>query len=157
MRKNKEIAQLLKNAIEGQDTDAIWFAIGELEKNQEDYNGWSNRETWATALHIDNNQGLQEQASKIICDSFLSDIDTEREDGYLDGLISAEDNLAECVEDIISDGYWDGAENMPADVAMMKREIGSLWRVNFREIAESWLSDEIEKFKAGGYKEEAGE
>jgi hypothetical protein len=31
---NKEIAQLLKDALEGQDTDAIWFAIGELEKEE---------------------------------------------------------------------------------------------------------------------------
>jgi hypothetical protein len=29
---NKEIAELLKEAIEGGDVDAVWFAIGELEK-----------------------------------------------------------------------------------------------------------------------------
>jgi hypothetical protein len=29
---NKEIADLLKDAIENQDIDSIWFAIGELEK-----------------------------------------------------------------------------------------------------------------------------
>ena len=29
---NKKIAELLKNAIEGQDIDAVWFAVGELEK-----------------------------------------------------------------------------------------------------------------------------
>jgi hypothetical protein len=29
---NKEIAKLLKEAIEGQDVDAVWFAIGELER-----------------------------------------------------------------------------------------------------------------------------
>jgi hypothetical protein len=32
---NKEIASLLKDALENQDTDAIWFAIGELEKSEE--------------------------------------------------------------------------------------------------------------------------
>lgn len=30
----KEIAQLLKDALEGQDSDSIWFAIGELEKGE---------------------------------------------------------------------------------------------------------------------------
>jgi hypothetical protein len=30
----KEIAQLLKDALDGQDSDAIWFAIGELEKGE---------------------------------------------------------------------------------------------------------------------------
>jgi hypothetical protein len=29
---NKEIAKLLIDALENQDTDAIWFAIGELER-----------------------------------------------------------------------------------------------------------------------------
>ena len=32
---NKEIAQLLKDALAGQDSDSIWFAIGELEKDVE--------------------------------------------------------------------------------------------------------------------------
>lgn len=35
---NKEIAELLKNAIQEQDIDAVWFAIGELEKNHEEVN-----------------------------------------------------------------------------------------------------------------------
>lgn len=30
---NKEIAQLFIDALENQDTDAFWFAIGELEKS----------------------------------------------------------------------------------------------------------------------------
>jgi hypothetical protein len=31
---NKEIAELLKDALENKDIDAIWFAIGELEKGE---------------------------------------------------------------------------------------------------------------------------
>jgi len=31
---NKELAQLLKDALEGQDSDAVWFVIGELEKEE---------------------------------------------------------------------------------------------------------------------------
>jgi hypothetical protein len=31
---NKELAQLLKDALNGQDSDAIWFVIGELEKEE---------------------------------------------------------------------------------------------------------------------------
>jgi hypothetical protein len=30
---NKEIAQLLKDALLNGDSDAVWFAIGELEKS----------------------------------------------------------------------------------------------------------------------------
>jgi len=36
----------------------------------------------------------------------------------------------------------------------MLKDIGSLYRVNFREIAENWLGDEIQGFKDGKYKEE---
>ena len=32
---NKEIAALLIDALNNQDTDAIWFTIGELEKSAE--------------------------------------------------------------------------------------------------------------------------
>jgi hypothetical protein len=34
--KRKEIAALLVDAIEGGDIDAVWFAIGELEKEGDD-------------------------------------------------------------------------------------------------------------------------
>jgi len=34
--KRKEIASILTDAIEGGDIDAIWFAIGELEKEEGD-------------------------------------------------------------------------------------------------------------------------
>jgi len=59
----------------------------------EEYNGWTNRETWATALHIDNDQSLQEEASEKISASFLEDMDNEKEDGWQDGVTSAEDSL----------------------------------------------------------------
>jgi len=91
----------------------------------EEYNGWTNRETWATALHIDNDQSLQEEASEKISASFLEDMDNEKEDGWQDKGIQS-----------------------------MLKDIGSLYRVNFREIAENWLGDEIQGFKDGKYKEE---
>jgi hypothetical protein len=121
----------------------------------ETYNGWSNRETWATALHIDNDESLQNEASEKISQAFLENIDPEAEDGYLSGVREAEDALSDWVDDLMSDEYWDG--HTPRGIALMRSDVGSLWRVNFREIAESWLEDEIAKFKAGGYKDEAGE
>jgi hypothetical protein len=36
MKTRKEIADLLKDAIQSQDIDAVWFAIGELEREGED-------------------------------------------------------------------------------------------------------------------------
>jgi hypothetical protein len=41
----------------------------------------------------------------------------------------------------------------------MKDDVGSLWRVNWREIVEAELEEEIQAFKEGKYRdeEEAGE
>ena len=120
----------------------------------EEYNGWTNRETWGLALHIDNDQGLQEQASELIGQAFLENIDTEKADGWQDGLYEAEKALTEWVDDLFSPSYWDG-DSLPAGVLSMLKDVGSVYRVNFREIAESWLDDEIQGFKDGKYKEES--
>jgi hypothetical protein len=149
---NKQIAELLKEALSNGDSDSIWFAIGELENS--DYNGWSNRETWATALWINNDHGLYELASENICQLFLENMDTDdRENGYMDGLIAAEDWLKDWVEDLFSFDYWADMGGMTRDIYSMISDIGSLYRVNFREIAENWLDDEIVEFKAGKYEE----
>jgi hypothetical protein len=120
----------------------------------EQYNGWTNRETWGLALHIDNDQGLQESASELIAEAFLENIDTEKEDGWQDGLYEAEKALTDWVDDIFSPEYW-GVDTLPAGLLLMLKDVGSVYRVNFREIAESWLEDEIQGFKDGKYKEEA--
>jgi hypothetical protein len=63
--------------------------------------------------------------------------------------------LKEWVEDLLSFGYWEDMGGMPKGIQSMLTDIGSLYRVNFREIAENWLEDEIQGFKDGKYKEEA--
>lgn len=149
---NKQIAELLKDSLLNGDSDSIHFAIGELENS--DFNGWSNRETWATALWIDNDQGLYELASENICQLFLENMDTsDRENGYMDGLIAAEDWLKDWIEDLFSFDYWADMGGMTREIYVMISDIGSLYRVNFREIAENWLNDEIAEFKNGKYSE----
>jgi hypothetical protein len=122
----------------------------------EEYNGWTNRETWGLALHIDNDESLQETASELIAQAFLENIDTEKEDGWQNGLYEAEKALADWVDDIFSPGYW-GQETLSAGLLLILKDVGSLYRVNFREIAEGWLEDEIQSFKEGKYKEEGEE
>lgn len=179
MKTRNEIAQLLKDALAGQDTDAIWFAIGELEKNDagkpksdridgieyalnelrevygegiedtdiwaeymskesnyrqvvegsnlvcEEYNGWTNRETWATALHIDNDQGIQNSVQELATSAHNENDDTD----------TALAELAESIEEHITElveSDWDG-------VKLMRRDIGSLWRVNWREVAKAYV------------------
>lgn len=120
----------------------------------DEYNGWTNRETWALALNIDSDQGLQESASELIGQAFLENIDTEKENGWEIGVYEAESALSDWVDDIFSPEYW-GQETLSAGLLSILKDVGSLYRVNFREIAESWLEDEIQSFKEGKYKEES--
>lgn len=89
----------------------------------EEYNGWTNRETWATALHINNDEGLY----KTVQDWAVSNLEEQESEAVT--------VLAESIEDFVTellDSNWDGVKSMRYD-------IGSLWRVNWREIANSFI------------------
>jgi hypothetical protein len=95
----------------------------------EEYNGWTNRETWATALHLNNDQGLYET----VRDWAVSNWEEQESEAVTVLSESIEDFVTELVE---SD--WDG-------VKFMRSDIGSLYRVNWREIAESFISEMLVK------------
>ena len=87
---------------------------------EDTYNGWSNRETWAVALHIDNDQGMQEMVWE-----------------YAKGKESHE--IEPYIRDIVEDIFrnvFDGSTNEHA--ARMVEDIGSLWRVDWREVAKHY-------------------
>ena len=52
------------------------------DKRSEEYNGWTNRETWCAALWINNDQGMQEYAAELA----RRGVDAEAE-RKLDGLV----------------------------------------------------------------------
>ena len=109
-----------------------------------DYNGWTNRETWATALHINNDQWLQETAEEYAIQSWASH--AEEEEGRY---ACASDCLAESIENWITEDLLT-LENIAGNQGLfsMLTDIGSLYRVNWREIAESFLSYILENEKA---------
>jgi hypothetical protein len=96
-----------------------------------EYNGWTNRETWATMLHIDNDeflldtaldfakQQLEETESEAEAIRYLS----ETLESWLENDLLTLENIAG------NQGLW-----------LMLTDIGSLYRVNYREIAETLLT-----------------
>ena len=112
----------------------------------EEYNGWTNRETWATMLHIDNDQGLYEMAREYARQALL---DTGRNDeGEFDkeeARYALEDTLQTWINEELltfenvreSQGLW-----------MMLTDIGSIYRVRFDEIAENLISNVKEEVSA---------
>jgi hypothetical protein len=97
----------------------------------EEYNGWSNRETWAANLWIDNDQSLhytvQELAQNAIKD--------KADDGK-----TCVTCLADEIESMFDDAFSDIAE-MTAEGLTMLKDIGSLYRVDWHEIAQGILGE----------------
>jgi len=91
----------------------------------EEYNGWTNRETWATKLHLDNNPTLNEIAWE-----YARAYDQAYELGQVLKNWVEEDLLT---FESVTGGQW---------LWTMLTDIGSLYRVNWREIGQSYL-DEI--------------
>lgn len=90
----------------------------------ETYNGWTNRETWAVALHINNDQGWQESVFEALREMILPPND---------GDYSADE--------------WDRLRASYAGevIKLALTDIGSLWRVNWTELGASFLSDLAEQ------------
>jgi hypothetical protein len=94
----------------------------------QEYNGWTNRETWATMLHIDNDmflldtaldyaqQQLEEAESEDRATRYLA----ESVQSWLENDLLTRENVAG------NEGLW-----------LMLTDIGSLYRVNWQEIAET--------------------
>ena len=85
------------------------------------YNGWSNRETWATALHIDNDAQL------------LGAVLEFSDQPNLD------DRLEQFVDQILDvDAFYTNGVMVSRSAWIMLHDIGSLYRVNWRELAEHY-------------------
>lgn len=103
----------------------------------EEYNGWTNRETWATALHIDNDYGLLHNALDYVRE------ETRGED-EVDIYDLAEGFKYQLEEDILT--FENVRENH--SLWLMLTDIGSLYRVNWREIAQHYLDQVKEEVTA---------
>ena len=101
--------------------------------NAEEYNGWKNRETWAAKLHIDNDQALYEIAREYASLEIQGHDEGESINGYHLG--QALKNWIE--EDLLT------LENIAGNQALfnMLTDIGSLYRVDWREIADSYIEE----------------
>jgi hypothetical protein len=85
------------------------------------YNGWSNRETWATALWLGNDEALYNEVRDIV----------ERNDRDVSKVA---DDIKNMVDDI-SNAVYNGEANIHARSMIL--DIGSLYRVDWEEIAKT--------------------
>jgi hypothetical protein len=102
-------------------------------ENYDGYNGWSNRETLATALHINNDQYLYETAN---------DYTRQEVEGHDEGEEINAYYLGQTLRSWIEDDLLT-IENISGNQGLfsMLTDIGSLYRVDWTEIADSFLSE----------------
>jgi hypothetical protein len=106
----------------------------------QEYQGWSNRETWATMLHIDNDEVLLETAMDYTRIALHDEKDSEGLTAYYLG-----EQLSQWIQDDLLT-----LENVAGNKGLwlMLTDIGSLYRVNWREIAESLIGYAKEQVSA---------
>lgn len=113
----------------------------------ESYNGWKNRETWAVSLHIGNDESLMTEAHHVAHAAWEDALEEDADAGEVEhALTVAQDAVEEWVSDLLSPSYW--AENygsdMPEGIELMREDVGSLWRVDWREVTAGILEDELD-------------
>jgi hypothetical protein len=96
----------------------------------EQFSGWNNRETWAVALHLDNNQGFSDEV-KQFTHRAIQDNPLE-EAGY---------RLADSLEEWVSAFFEFDTVSTNEQLFNMMTDIGSLYRVDWREIARVYVEN----------------
>jgi hypothetical protein len=102
----------------------------------ENYNGWTNRETWAVKLHLDNTEGWQKHvynlAEEILETKEVLELDND----------SLNSMLAEQIEEFVTELKEQAFEQpTPSSEELMVRDVGSFWRVDYLEIARAFFEE----------------
>ena len=108
--------------------------------NSDEYNGWTNRETWALNLWLSNDQGLYEMTQERVRDAMASHIRTDDPDKWT--VLLRQRAAGEAVKEL-----WDELTDLdegllPADeILRMVKDVWADYRVDWDEIGRHWLED----------------
>jgi len=95
---------------------------------EKEYNGWTNYETWAVKLHWDNNEG----DNKFFNTEARAFKNHNKSVGLFADWLKAQ---AEEIQESVLNG------TATEEAKMFIKDAGSLWRVNWIEIAEAYYAD----------------
>lgn len=104
------------------------------------YDGWTNYETWAVKLWLDNKHGsyldMTERATELYREATEDSADMTA-DELADAELSAASDMADYVQSTL------GEDNPLADQASVFTDLlnAALAKVNYREIGESYIND----------------
>jgi hypothetical protein len=97
------------------------------------YNGWSNYETWAVALWIDNEQGSYTYSRELAREA----LDTAREEGH--EFFSVEENATAILAHELENEHEQGAPEVEGVYADLLN--AALSEVDWREIASNYVEE----------------
>jgi hypothetical protein len=118
--------------------------------NTDTYNGWVNRETWAAALVLGNDQDLYDITRYIVSEEDQNQREWREEHGIVGNECDVEQFAADRLEDWIttsvSDFLWattssPDAWRSNAWVRQLIAEVGSFDRVDWRAVADSFREE----------------
>jgi len=132
-------------------TDTPTATIADLQlrlhaaETRDEYNGWVNRETWATHLHLSNDQDLYTIAVRLVQQAdrdvheFYADMDCDMPPIAQTNL--AAERIEEWVGDMVDD-YHDHERHHTTDLMRsMIQDVGSFWRVDWQAVADAFRDD----------------
>lgn len=117
--------------------------------SEDTHNGWTNRETWAVALHINNDQGWQAVVHEALDELVRASLDPKtdptlsRDAGYIvrNSVEEALEMLLDAVETAEPNLHTGNPTGARETYESVREDIGSLWRVNWDELGAAFLSD----------------
>lgn len=109
----------------------------------EKYNGWTNRETWAVALYINNDQGWLESVQETLREELGPFLRAPREVERRAVTSEAGLLVRQHVETLLDPQQYrtEYGEQQPEALAIILHDIGSLYRVDWDEIGAAFLAD----------------
>ena len=109
----------------------------------ETYNGWTNRETWAWNLLVSNDEYLQEHFVEVL----VAERKARREKFYVETEATMKHVVGGWLKDAFDELIYDFQDNNQHESELvLRREIGSLWRIDWAELGEHYVTmmDEYE-------------
>jgi len=112
----------------------------------EKYEGHTNFETWAVALHLKNTENIYQQALAVVEKGFTDWLNwTEQINGYVHPKHLVGQHLKtfwlDYIEKVWGAAFTFKSEKTIRAASNLSSDMGSLWRVDWSDIAEGWLED----------------
>lgn len=102
---------------------------------QSGYNGYSSRETYDVSLWLNNDEGYYNDIRE------MADSCVENAGGEGDAIYSLRDAIENYWDDITDPDTYGDADYFIDNILPMVKDVGSLFRVNWDEIAKEFLSE----------------